>query len=115
MSKEMIEYCEWFLSIFESVIIDEGWNFYVIGHTVYDGELVVRPSGYKYVGPDNKKEVLKYDEEFYKNSKISKYKVNQLAAEYGWVLNDNGDVISFDKEKINKNKHLIEVKELGLL
>lgn len=84
----------WFKDIFAYEIYNEGWCFsmgYLKNGTRF--YIKVMPIG----------------------SKITYVKAYAYAREYGFEIDEHGNVLSFDENKLTRNRHLLTGTELGLL
>lgn len=89
---------KWFKSIFGDAIYDDGWQF-------------------EYQKPIHHPPIIRIGRIIYPGDQISEMTLDdacEFAKAYGWTLNGN-IVVGFDINKLTRNKHLLDCKELGLL
>lgn len=96
---EIRRHIYWFKSIFDDILTQEGFQFDL---GFYTGKSKFKHNIGKY-------KLIPFSPE------ISQEQANQIAKEYGFILDQNDFIIDFKLENLTRNKHILTAKELNLL
>jgi hypothetical protein len=93
---------QWFQTVYGDIMDAEEWQFY--GETMQDSDGSLHSI---FVVISRKTDPI--------NQYLLNDKAYTIARQYGWEVNKFGVVLNYKAEMQTRNKHVLTVKELGLL